>query len=95
MARLYIAMFWLPRPQREHAQIVDVIRATSVGNFKQFMIPGGVAFAYESEQPPWQLSFSKILHTGDTKLIAELGDQIVLDGLGAVDGWLNARRPRR
>lgn len=95
MKRIYLAIFGLPKPQREHAQIVDVIRAASGGEFKQFIVPGGIAFMYESEQLPWNISFSKILHTGDTKIIVEVGEKVLLEGFGSAEGWLNTRRPRR
>lgn len=52
MKRCYFALFNLPKPQREHARIVEVIRAASVGDFKQFIVPGGIAFVYESEELP-------------------------------------------
>jgi len=50
---------------------------------------------YESEHLPWNLSFSKILHTGDTKIIMEVGEKVLLEGFGAAEGWLNTRRPRQ
>jgi len=37
MKRIYLAIFGLPKPQREHAQLVDVIRTASGGEFKQFI----------------------------------------------------------
>jgi len=95
MKRIYLAIFGLPKPQREHAQLVDVIRTASGGEFKQFIVPGGIAFMYESENLPWNLSFSKILHTGDTKIIMEVGERVLLEGFGAAEGWLNTRRPRQ
>lgn len=91
----YLAVFILPKPQREHAQIVDVIRAASAGDFKQFVFSGGVAFVYMSATPPWQLSFSRIVHTEDSVLITELGTGITHQGFGAAAGWLNSHFPRR
>ena len=95
MKRCYLAIFGLPKPQREHAGIVDVIRAASGGDFKQFYIPGGIGFVYESDALPWDVSFSKILHTGDTKMIVEIGEKVLLEGYGVAEGWLNTRRPRK
>ena len=95
MKRLYLAVFGLPKPHPEHAKIVDVIRAASGGEFTRFVQPPGVWFCYESETPPWLLDFGKILHTGDTRMIVEIGDRLALVGYGAMEGWLNARRPRR
>jgi hypothetical protein len=93
--RIYLAIFGLPKPQREHLGIVDVIRATSNGEFKQFVVPQGVGFVFESEELPWNLSFSRILMNGDTRLIMEIGERFCMDGYGAAEGWLNTRRPRR
>ena len=95
MKRCYLAIFGLPKPEREHVQIVEVIRTASSGDFKQFFVPGGVGFVYESDVLPWNLSFSQILHTGDTKIIVEIGEQVLLEGYGVADGWLNTRRPRQ
>lgn len=95
MKRCYFALFNLPKPQREHIRIVDVIRAASDGDFKQFVVSGGIAFVYESEHMPWDLSFSQILHTGDSKIIIEIGENLQIDGFGSAAGWLNAKRPRR
>ena len=95
MKRSYLAIFGLPKPQREHANIVEVIRAASSGEFKQFFVPSGVGFVYDSDQLPWNLSFSKILHTGDTKMIVEIGEKVLLEGYGVAEGWLNTRRPRQ
>ena len=95
MRRCYLALFGLPKPQREHAKIIEVIRNASGGDFKQFIVPGGIGFMYESENLPWDLSFSQILHAGDTKLIVEIGEKVQLDGYGAAAGWLNTRRPRQ
>jgi hypothetical protein len=94
--KAYFALFILPNPQREHAQIVDVIRAASSGDFKQFVFAGGISFVYMAATPPWLLSFSKILHTGDSKLITELSsDGISHEGFGTAAGWLNSHFPRR
>jgi len=95
MKRMYLAMFWLPKPQREHAKLVEVIRAAAVGDIKQFPITGGVAFMFESEVLPWNLSFSKILLNGDSRIIFEVGEKVSMDGFGAAQGWLNTRRPRQ
>lgn len=95
MRRCYFALFSLPKPQHEHGRIVDVVRAASGGDFKQFIVPGGIAFVYVSEELPWNLSFSQILHTGDSKLIVEIGEKVHMEGFGAAAGWLNAKRPRQ
>ena len=95
LIRSYLAIFGLPKPQREHAKIVEVIRAVSGGEFKQFFVPGGVGFVYDSEELPWNLSFSQILHTGDTKIIVEIGEKVLLEGYGVAEGWQNTRRPRQ
>ncbi len=95
MGKIYLAFFALPKPQREHARIRDVIQAAAVGEIKQFPLPGGVGFLYESDRFPWQLDFARILMNGDSKMVVEVGDDVCTEGFGAAAGWLNARRPRR
>lgn len=91
----YFALFSLPSPTYEHAEIVSVIRAASKGDFKQFPVPGGVAYAYSSELKAWEISFSKILLNTDSVLIMEIGDEVSHAGFGAFGGWLNSHRPRK
>lgn len=93
MKKLYFATFNLPKPHAEHAKIVEVIREASAGDFKQTVVSGGVAFAFASEIKPWNLSFSKILHNTDSVMIFEIGEEFDIRGYGAIQGWLNARRP--
>lgn len=95
MTKLYFAIFNLPKPQAEHAKIVEVIREVSSGDFKQTVVSGGVAFAFASETKPWHLSFSKILHNTDSVMIFEIGDEVVISGYGAIQGWINAHRPHK
>lgn len=91
----YLAIFGLPKPTYEHAQIIEVIRAASKGDFKQFPIPGGMGFVFSSDTLPWNLSFDKILLNTDTVLITELTENITHRGFGAASGWLNAKFPRK
>ena len=91
----YLAIFGLPKPTYEHAQIIEVIRAASNGDFKQFPIPGGMGFVFMSEILPWNLSFGKILMNTDTLLITEMTENITHRGFGAVAGWINSHFPRR
>jgi hypothetical protein len=95
MKRLYLAIFGLPKPQREHAKLAEAIRSVAGDDFKQFIVPGGVGYVYESETLPWNMPFGQILHNGDTRIIVEIGEKTLMDGYGAAVGWLNTRRPRR
>lgn len=95
MERCYFAFFGLPKPTYEHAQIVDVIREASGGDFKQFPIPGGIGFVFKSKTLPWNLNFSRILLNGDTRFITEISPIHYQDGFGAAAGWLNSHFPKK
>lgn len=95
MPKPYLAIFGLPKPTYEHAQIVEVIRAASGGDFKQFPIPGGMGFVFMSETLPWNLSFGRILMNTDSVLITEMGKNIKHTGFGAAAGWINSHFPRQ
>lgn len=95
MERCYFAFFGLPKPTYEHAQIVDVIRDASGGDFKQFPIPRGMGFVFKSKTLPWHLGFGKILMNGDTRFITEISPVHYQEGFGAAAGWLNSHFPRR
>lgn len=95
MKKEYLAIFVLPKPTYEHAKIAEVIKEASKGDFKQFSLPGGIAYVFSSEIKPWNLTFSTILHNTDSVLIVEIGEEVTHGGFGAVSGWLNTHRPRR
>lgn len=95
MKKIYFAFFCLRTNQKEHVKIQEVIRRASGGQFTRFVLPPGVAYLYESEQAPWDISFDRILHNDDTRVMFEVGEHTLFDGFGAAAGWLNARRPRR
>lgn len=92
--RCYFAIFGLPKPQPEHAKIKDVIHEASGGDYKQFIVPGGIGFVFKSKVLPWNLGFGKILHNGDTRFITEISRFHYHDGYGAAGGWLNRQFPR-
>lgn len=89
----YLAVFSLPKANNEHAKIADVIRDASKGDFKQFPVPGGIAYVFASEVKPWNISFSKILMNTDSVFIMEIGEEFDMQGFGAMKGWLNSHRP--
>lgn len=91
----YFALFNLPKVYPEHAQIVEVIRNASKGDYKQFPVPGGIAYVFATELKPWEISFSKILLNTDSVLIMEIGEEVAHSGFGAMGGWLNSHRPHR
>ena len=91
----YFAIFGLPSPIPEHVQIVDVIRTASAGDFKQFVMTGGMGFVFSSSMKPWQLSFDRILLNADTLFITEINEGFTHRGYGAAAGWLNSHFPKR
>lgn len=91
----YFAIFGLPKPAPEHKRIVEVIRATSNGDFKQFVMPGGMGFVFTSELSPWNISFGTILMNTDTLFITEISKNHRQVGYGSAAGWLNSHFPRR
>jgi hypothetical protein len=95
MIKLYFALFNLPKPTYEHAEIVEVIREVSSGDFKQFPVPGGIAYVFASETKPWNVGFGKILMNTDSVMIMEIGEETDLRGFGVMAGWLNSHRPHR
>lgn len=91
--RLYLALFLLPRAQPEHAKLIEVIKTVSLGDYKQFVIPGGIAYVYMSQTVPWDMPFGKILLNQDSYFITEMAGVWGQRGFGAVEGWLNTRFP--
>ena len=81
--RCYFAIFGLPKPHPEHAKLIDVVRDASGGDFKQFIVPGGVGFVYKSKVLPWNLGFGKVLLNGDTRFITEISQVHYQEGYGA------------
>lgn len=91
----YLAVFLLPKPQREHARIVDVIREASNGDFKAaFVGSGTVGYLFSSSLPPWKLDFGKVLMNDDAYLITEVGNAFSQARLGSAEGWLKAHAAR-
>lgn len=95
MKKQYFAIFNLPKPTYEHAQIAEVIKQVSAGDFRQFSVPGGIAYVFSSETRAWDISFSRILLNTDSVLIMEIGEEVIHSGFGSMSGWLNTHRPRR
>jgi hypothetical protein len=93
--RYYFAIFLLPKPQPEHAQIRETIKSIAIGDFKQVVIPGGILFAYKSTSLPWEvpLSTNKSVLNQDSFFITDMTGIYRQQGFGAIDGWLNAHFP--
>ena len=91
----YIAIFHLPNPTYEHAKIDDVIKDASGDIFKKVVLGSATVFyLYDSHIRPHDLSFSKILLTGDEVAFFEVGEYASLIGFGALRGWLNSHRSK-
>lgn len=92
----YIAIFQLPNPVREHAKIDDVIRAAATGgDFKKTVLGAKtVLYLLDSAEKPHNLSFSRILMTGDEVAFFEVGEYFTATGFRALQGWLNSHRTK-
>ena len=95
MAR-FITLFQLPKPVREHARIDNVIRAAATaGDFKKTVLGSStVLYLFDSTEKPHNLSFSRILMTGDEVAFFEVGEYFTATGFRALQGWLNSHRTR-
>lgn len=86
----YMGVFYLPKPQREHGKISEVLRAVAK-DVKQIVLGGNtVIYFFVSEVPPHNISFSQVLHTGDQAFFIEVGEYSTARDFGAVQGWLNS-----
>jgi len=95
MLRTYLSVFLLPKPQQEHKEIINVIKAISRGDYKSaFVGSGAIGYLFTSEMLPWQISFSEVLMNDDSVLIVELGEKFVQCNLGAAEGWLKSHLPQ-
>lgn len=95
MKRKFLALFILPVPEEEHAQIVEVIRHASKGDFKPaYFGAGGGGFLFTSDLMPWDIGFGKILMNNDSLLIVELGDLFAQRNLKVAENWLKAHQSR-
>lgn len=89
----YIAIFQLPKPNREHAKIDEVIRDASGNDFKKVVLGANtVVYLFDSSTRPHNFSFSRIMHTGDEVAFFEVGDYFTSDGFRTLAGWLNSHR---
>lgn len=90
----YIGIFKLPNPTREHANIDDVIRSTAKGgDFKKIVLGSNtVVYLFDSSEKPHNLTFSRILMTGDEVAFFEIGEYFTATGFRALQGWLNSHR---
>lgn len=93
-AKHYLGVFYLPRPQREHAQITVTLKANAQ-DVK--VIPMGgqcVMYLFVTETLPHNISFAKILHTGDQAFFMEIGEYTTTRDFNTVQGWLDSHRSR-
>ncbi len=92
----YLAVFQLPRPTREHAKIDDVIRSGATGgDFKKIVLGAStVLYLFDAPRRPHELSFSRILLTGDEVAFFEIGEYFTANGFRTLQGWLNSHRQK-
>lgn len=94
----YLAIFFLPVPQKEHAEIEKAVAYHSDGDYKRAFLnanrdgSGIVGYVFTSNTVPWKMGFG--LLNGDTKLIVEVGDKYCEDGHNIAGAWLRARQGR-
>lgn len=98
MTRKYLAIFFLPVPQKEHAEIEKAVAYHSDGDYKRAFLnanrdgSGVVGYLFTSNTVPWQMGFG--LLNGDTKLIVEIGDKYSEDGHNIAAAWLRSHQSR-
>ena len=90
----YVGLFYLPKPQREHAQLVPALK--SVACDVRTIPMGGhcLMVLLASEVLPHNFPLGKIRHTGDQVAWFEIGEYSTTMDFGAVLGWLDSHRPR-
>ena len=89
----YIAIFNLPKPTYEHAQIDDVIRDASSSDFKKVVLGNStVIYLFDSPTKPHHYSFSRILLDGDEVAFFEVNEYFTATGFRALQGWLNSHQ---
>jgi hypothetical protein len=93
--RHYMGVFYLPKPQREHAQLTEALK--SVARDVKVVPLGGncVMYLLISEKPPHLYPVGRIMHTGDHYFFMEIGEYTTTNEFNAVQGWLDNHRPRR
>lgn len=92
--RDYLAVFNLPVPQNEHAQIEDVIRGASGADYKKTVVGKAVIFIFRSKLPPHALNFDRVLFNSDGVLFVEIGQYASGRNSGALLGWLQSHGHR-
>lgn len=91
MKKTYLAVFLLPKPRREHAQIVDVINHASGGDYKSAFVGSNcIGYLFNTELELWQISFSTILLNDDSFLIIEAGQDFSHQNLRVAENWLKS-----
>ncbi len=89
----YVAVFQLPKPTHEHAQIDAVIGGCCSNDFKKVVLGGNtILYLFDSNTKPHNLDFGKILHSGDEVAFFEVGDYFQATGFRSISGWLNSHR---
>lgn len=96
----YLALFILPKVEKEHAAILEAVAHHSAGDFKAlFTIPtakGGavIAYVFTSMEVPWKMGFGTEFN-GDNRLVVQLDDNFYEAGMNVAGAWLKARQVER
>lgn len=94
-AKHYLGVFYLPNPQREHAELTTALK-TVARDVK--VIPLGsncIMYLLMSETLPHLFPVGRIMHTGDHYMWVEIGEYTTTKEFSAAQGWLDSHRPRR
>jgi hypothetical protein len=90
----YVGLFYLPKPQREHAQLVPALK-TVASDVKVIPMGGNCLMVLlASTTAPHNFPLGGIRHTGDQVAWFEIGEYTTAREFGTVQGWLDSHRPR-
>lgn len=94
----YLAIFFLPVPQKEHVNIEKSVAYHSDGDYKLAFMnanrdgSGVIGYLFSSNEMPWRMAFG--LLNGDTHLIVEVGEKYSEVGHNVAAAWLRAHQSK-
>lgn len=97
----YLAVFFIPKQEQEHASIAAAIKHHSDGDYQLVHmqvgqrpdVPFTVAYLFTSGTPPWEMGFG--LLNGDKHVIVEVGDRSFVSGSNLAEKWLREHETPR
>lgn len=93
--KYYLGLFYLPKPQREHAELTPAIK-TVAKDVKMIPLGGNcVMYLLASETHPHRFPLGQIMHTGDQYFFMEIGEYTTTNEFSVVQGWMDSHRPRQ